>query len=225
MAMVLRQPFSLGTGTAHLENPLDGWLSGSTHQPVALAPSSTSDPTLSPSPSDTGGTSGSDAIATSATPTPALAPKSPVSRPRPSATPVPTANPTPTPTPVPTPTSTPLPTPLPTPTPTPLPTPTPTPLPTPTPTPTPSPTASFTYSPSSPRTGQAVSFDGRGSSCSAGPCFYKWTDDGCPSPCGDLGTGQTLTYTFTDIGTKFVRLTVTDALGRTATVEHNVTVR
>ena len=54
---------------------------------------------------------------------------------------------------------------------------------------------------------------------------YKWTDDGCPSPCGDLGTGLNLVLTFVDVGTKYVRLTVTDALGRSATVEHNVVVR
>jgi len=72
--------------------------------------------------------------------------------------------------------------------------------------------------------GQAVFFNGSGSSCAAGPCSYKWTDDGCPSPCGDLGTGLTLTFTFHGAGTKYVRLTVTDALGRTSSVEHNVVV-
>src|SRR5438132_9221763 len=33
-----------------------------------------------------------------------------------------------------------------------------------------------------------------------------------------------LAFTFASVGTKFVRLTLTDALGRTATVEHNVAV-
>ena len=109
-----------------------------------------------------------------------------------------------------------------------FPTPSPTIIPTPTPTagPTPgsAPTASFAYNPVNPTTGQAVSFDGTASRCGAGPCSYKWTDDACPSPCGDLGTGPMLAFTFTGVGTKFVRLTLTDALGRTATVQHNVAV-
>jgi hypothetical protein len=129
----------------------------------------------------------------------------------------------------PTPTSRPLatPAPPPTPTPTPAPTPTPTPSPTPTtaPTPTPGgPTASFVYGPSNPVTGSPVAFDGHASTCATGPCTYKWTDDGCPWSCGDLGTGLTMVFTFTDVGTKYVRLTVTDALGRSATVEHHVVV-
>ena len=94
----------------------------------------------------------------------------------------------------------------------------------PTPTPTPGPTAAFGYSPLSPLIGQVVSFDSAASRCAAGPCTYKWTDDACPSPCGDLGTGPTLIFVFANAGTKFVRLTVTDALGRTASVEHNVVV-
>ena len=118
-----------------------------------------------------------------------------------------------------------------TPTPTPsypvLPTPppifSPTPSPTPGPTPTPAaPTATFSYSPSSPLTGQAVSFNGSGSTCADGPCTYVWTDDGCASPCGDLGSGVTLAFTFAGAGTKYVRLTVVDALYRSATVEHDV---
>ena len=128
----------------------------------------------------------------------------------------------------PTPTSRPAATPAPalTPTRTPTPTPTPTPASTPTAAPTPSgPIARFTYSPSSPVTGSPVTFSGQVSSCAASPCTYKWTDDGCPSPCGDLGTGLNLVLTFVDVGTKYVRLTVTDALGRSATVEHNVVVR
>jgi hypothetical protein len=101
---------------------------------------------------------------------------------------------------------------------------------TPTPTPVPGPTlgsaprASFGYSPAAPTIGQMVRFDGTASTCGVGPCVSKWTDDGCPSPCGDLGTGAVLAFTFATAGTKYVRLTLTDALGRTGTVEHNVTV-
>ena len=108
-----------------------------------------------------------------------------------------------TPTPTSRPAATPAPALTPTPTRTPTPTPTPTPASTPTAAPTPSgPIARFTYSPSSPVTGSPVTFDGRTSSCGAGPCAYKWTDDGCPSPCGDLGTGATLAFTFADVGTR-----------------------
>src|SRR5439155_1430384 len=112
----------------------------------------------------------------------------------------------------------PTPTPIPTPTPTPGATTTPTPTPGPPPTPTPAPTASFTYSPANPVTGQAVSFNGSGSSCLVTPCAYIWSDDGASTI---LGGGVTLIFTFQYVGTKYVRLTITDGLGRQATVEHN----
>ncbi len=101
-------------------------------------------------------------------------------------------------------------------------------IPPPPPPPPPPPTASFTYSPSSPVTGQAVTFNADGSSCSDGPCTYAWSDDGGPTQPSTtlwpLGTGQTLVFTFQEATTKYVRLTVTDAAGQTATVEHNVVV-
>src|SRR2546427_3684122 len=117
----------------------------------------------------------------------------------------------------------PSPTPVATPTPTAAPTASPTPSAGPTPTPATT-TASFGYSPASPVTGQLVTFDGTASNCAAFPCSYKWTDDGCPSPCGDLGTGLTLIFSFANVGTKYIRLTVIDALAYSATVEHNVAV-
>jgi hypothetical protein len=90
------------------------------------------------------------------------------------------------------------------------------------------PTASFSVTPVSPVAGQAVKFDGSGSSCTDGPCTYAWSDDGSATrpipPLWSLGGGQTLAYTFAATGTKYVRLVVTDAIGRTATVEHNVVV-
>ncbi len=95
------------------------------------------------------------------------------------------------------------------------------------PPPTP-PTASFTVTPSSPVTGQSVSFDGSSSTCADSPCTYEWSDDGAPTQpvtvLWPLGTGQVTSFTFQEAGTKYVRLTVTDALGQTATVEHNVIV-
>jgi hypothetical protein len=90
------------------------------------------------------------------------------------------------------------------------------------------PAASFTFTPASPVTGQAVAFDGAGSSCADGPCTYEWSDDGGatrPIPAlWPLGTGRNLSFTFAEVGTKYVRLVVTDAAGRTATIEHNVVV-
>jgi PKD domain len=96
------------------------------------------------------------------------------------------------------------------------------------PPPPPPPTASFTYSPTSPVTGQPVTLDGSGSTCPDGPCTYTWSDDGGTTrpipPLWPLGSGQTLQFTFSSAGTKYVRLVVTDAAGQTATVEHNVVV-
>jgi hypothetical protein len=88
------------------------------------------------------------------------------------------------------------------------------------------PTAEFTFSPASSLTGQQVTFNSTGA-CAATPCTYTWEDDGPDGPGGTqwpLGSVQTLQYTFSDAGVKKVRLTVTDALGRSATVQHDVTV-
>ena len=96
------------------------------------------------------------------------------------------------------------------------------------PPPPPLPTASFIYSPTSLVAGQPVTFDGTSSTCPDGPCTYAWSDDGSTTrpipPLWPLGGGQTLQYTFSSAGTKYVRLVITDAAGQTATVEHNVMV-
>jgi pectate lyase len=96
------------------------------------------------------------------------------------------------------------------------------------PPPPPPPTASFTYTPSSPGVEQPVTFDATGSSCSDSPCTYAWSDDGSTTrpipPLWPLGSGQTLQFTFSIAGTKYVRLVVTDAIGQTATIEHDVLV-
>jgi hypothetical protein len=88
------------------------------------------------------------------------------------------------------------------------------------------PVAAFTFSPASPAVGQTISFDGTGSSCANAPCTYTWNDDGGEPPVGywALGTGISMQFTFQHTGTKYVRLTVQDAVGQTATVEHNVVV-
>lgn len=83
----------------------------------------------------------------------------------------------------------------------------------------PTPTAAFTWSPTSPDTGQVVAFNGTTSTCSSTPCTYVWTDRGTT-----LGTGTTLNFTFGAAETKLVTLTVTDALNRTSSVEHDVIV-
>jgi Domain of unknown function (DUF4082)/PKD domain len=87
------------------------------------------------------------------------------------------------------------------------------------------PTAKFAFSPSAPVTGHAVSFDGTASSCTATPCSYSWRDVG-PDGTGDwaLGSGSSMKFTFHNVGTKYVKLTVTDALGETSSVTHNVAV-
>jgi hypothetical protein len=76
-----------------------------------------------------------------------------------------------------------------------------------------------------PTIGQPVTFNGSGSTCVVAPCTYAWDDDGAEPPVGSwpLGSGQVMQYTFTGSAfTAYVRLTVTDALGETGTVEHNV---
>ena len=90
------------------------------------------------------------------------------------------------------------------------------------------PTASFTTTPNSPVAGQPVALNGSNSTCAAAPCTYEWSDDGSPTQpetvLWPLSTGQVTSFTFQEAGTKYVRLTVTDASGQTATVEHNVIV-
>lgn len=86
------------------------------------------------------------------------------------------------------------------------------------------PTASFTFSPSAPVPGSSVQFNASASTCAAGGCTYTWADDPPSGGTWPLGTGQTMAFTFQNVGTKYVTLTVTDALGRTATVEHDVAV-
>jgi hypothetical protein len=77
--------------------------------------------------------------------------------------------------------------------------------------------AQFT-NPSTSVTGRAVTFDGSGSTGS--PVKYVWKDG-----TATLGTGKSLTFTFHYVGTKHVTLTVTDASGKTASVQHSVSVK
>lgn len=86
--------------------------------------------------------------------------------------------------------------------------------------------AAFSFSPGSPEANEQVAFDASGSTGDA-PLTYTWEDDGPDGPGGTqwpLGTGSTLNYTFTDPGTKHVRLTVTDVDGDSDSVVHDVVV-
>ncbi len=82
--------------------------------------------------------------------------------------------------------------------------------------------------PNSPVPGQPVTLNGTSSVCPDGPCTYEWSDDGSPTQpvpaLWPLGVGQTLSYAFSELGTKYVRLVITDATGQMSTVEHNLVV-
>ena len=84
------------------------------------------------------------------------------------------------------------------------------------------PVAAFSFSPSSATTGQTFSFDGRGSSDpNPGGSIrtYAWSfGDGASA------FGPTARHAFSRARTYTVRLTVTDALGRSGSVSHKVTV-
>jgi PKD repeat protein len=82
-------------------------------------------------------------------------------------------------------------------------------------------TPKFTFSPQTPSQGEGVFFDG---STSTAPgthpiAQYRW-DFGD----GGSGSGQTTTHSFSNSGTYFVRLTVSDASGRSAATTQTVTV-
>jgi hypothetical protein len=89
------------------------------------------------------------------------------------------------------------------------------------------PTARYTYSPANPVAGQAVTFDASTSTCTPAPCTYSWADDGSDGPGGSqwpLGSGQKLTFTFKNAGTKNVRLTVRDNAGVSHATMKTITV-
>jgi hypothetical protein len=92
----------------------------------------------------------------------------------------------------------------------------------------PTPTAGFVYAPSSPTVGQTVNFNATSSTCADGPCTYEWSDDGSnvrpATVLWPLGSGQTMSFAFHEVGSKYVRLVITNAAGKSATVEHNVAV-
>jgi hypothetical protein len=82
------------------------------------------------------------------------------------------------------------------------------------------PTARFTMTPSNPSgTPAKVDFDASSSSCAAAPCTYRWLHAGTA-----FGTGVKSTFTYQGTGTKTVTLQVTDAKGRTASVDKSFAV-
>lgn len=87
------------------------------------------------------------------------------------------------------------------------------------------PVANIVVSPTQPTAGNAVNFDGGGSTVGAGASIveYSWTfGDG--SPVVTTASAQT-SHTFATPATYVVRLTVRDNLGRTATTTANVAVQ
>lgn len=85
------------------------------------------------------------------------------------------------------------------------------------------PAATFSYQPHTPLVGETVTFDGSGSTCSAEPCSYEWADviNGGE---WELGSGQTLEFTFAGAGEKHVRLRLTDNHGESDETVQIITV-
>jgi PKD repeat protein len=83
------------------------------------------------------------------------------------------------------------------------------------------PTAAFSVTTASPKVGEAVGFDGSGSSDSDGSIkTFSWNfGDGSPA-----GTGEKPSHTYLAGGTNLVTLVVTDASGQTASISHAVTI-
>ncbi len=83
-----------------------------------------------------------------------------------------------------------------------------------------SPVAAFTFAPSSPAPGQVISFNGSGSTDSASITSYSWSFGD-----GHTAAGATTSHVYKSSTTYTVTLRITDALGRTASVTHTVTVK
>ncbi|HXG56965.1 MAG TPA: PKD domain-containing protein, partial [Vicinamibacterales bacterium] len=78
----------------------------------------------------------------------------------------------------------------------------------------------FTFTPTNPSESQSVFFESTSTSANLNPiASFRW-DFGD----GGTGTGRTITHTYTAPGTYFVRLTITDALGRAAFTTKSITV-
>lgn len=87
----------------------------------------------------------------------------------------------------------------------------------------PSPVASFTMTPSSPGVGTNVTFNASASSGPSPIVTYAWSFGSNSTP--SSGSGQIVTASYSQAGGKAVTLTVTDSMGRTASVTQNLTVQ
>jgi PKD domain len=87
----------------------------------------------------------------------------------------------------------------------------------------PAPTPAYGFSPTGPQVGHQVTFDGSATGCHSRPCTYTW-DDVTGGSVLPLGTGQTLTHTFGNAGTRSVRLIARDAHGRVGSVTRDLTI-
>jgi hypothetical protein len=85
------------------------------------------------------------------------------------------------------------------------------------------PVASFTSSPATPTTGQAVQYTST-STCADAPCNYSYSNQQASGSYAQFATTPTASFTYQNVGTKVVQLTVTDAQGRTSTVTQNIAV-
>ena len=87
------------------------------------------------------------------------------------------------------------------------------------------PNAAFTISPNPAQTGQTVTFNGSGSSDPGGTISkYEWDLDGDGSFETDTGTTSSATKSYATVQSITVKLRVTDNLGATSTVSHQLTV-
>jgi PKD repeat protein len=82
-------------------------------------------------------------------------------------------------------------------------------------------TASFTFSPTNPTTGQTIFLDASASTTPDGVAIVSWQWD---FGNGESANSKQTTTTYSAARTWVVRLTVTDALGRTGTTTQNITV-
>jgi hypothetical protein len=90
------------------------------------------------------------------------------------------------------------------------------------------PTVRWSMSPVAPvYTGEAVTFDGSATTCDVAPCTYSWRDDGPDGPASPnytLGSGAQMSFTFSQPGTIWARLTVRNASGQRASLMRSFSV-
>jgi hypothetical protein len=83
--------------------------------------------------------------------------------------------------------------------------------------------ASFTYSPTTPAVGDAVQYTST-STCDAAPCTYSYGNQQSDGTYTQFATTANASFTYANVGTKVVQLTVTDAQGHTDTSTQSIVV-